>query len=130
MSSDPIAWGVFQEVKGAWERLDASMRNALHPAMRGALALRILAVRQAEGGGFGADHRPKAAEVRKRCEESIVLAANSLGVLKLDSETGLIAPSNPLAALHVPFLWAGLVLLPRPRSAHSTSVHRPARTTF
>ena len=31
---DGTAWGVFQEVRGAWERIHATMRDALHPAMR------------------------------------------------------------------------------------------------
>ena len=31
---DGTSWGLFQEVRGAWERIHETMRDALHPAMR------------------------------------------------------------------------------------------------
>jgi hypothetical protein len=81
-NTDHIAWGVFQEVRGAWEQIPGAMRNALHPSMRSALALRILSVRRAEGGEAG--NKITAAEVRRRCNDTIALAASSLGALNLE----------------------------------------------
>jgi hypothetical protein len=125
---DGTAWGVFQEVRGAWERIHATMRDALHPAMRrlaffqsfelifififrtaltkaksSALALRILAVRRAEAAfSFGSSNNTLASqsEMTSRAEESIILAAKGLGNLRLelDQSGGVL---GLLDALHV-----------------------------
>ena len=80
-------------MRGAWEKLPGALRNALHPAMRSALALRILSVRRAEVSSK--DKEPSAAKVRKRCDDTIALAASSLGALDLAhcQDTGGASPS-------------------------------------
>ena len=98
--SDNIAWGVFQEVRGAWERIPAATRDALHPAMRSALALRILAVRRAETACGGTVSLPTQLEIKQRTNDTICQAADALGSLELDdSETGGVL--GLLDALHV-----------------------------
>ena len=73
---DQVAWDVFQDVRGAWERLPAATRDALRPAMRSALALRLILARRAEAA--------LGAEMRRRAQESMAQA--SAGLAKLDEE--------------------------------------------
>lgn len=76
---DHVAWDVFQDVRGAWERIPAATRDALRPAMRSALALRLISVRRTEAALGGGD-----TEMRRRAEESMAQASE--GLAKLDEE--------------------------------------------
>ena len=103
-TADSLAWGVFQEVRGAWERIPQSTRDALQPAMRTALALRILALRSQEGNsrvcGTDMSKKPSAQEMRQRAEQTIAIAVKGLSTLELDgSESGGVL--GLLDALHV-----------------------------
>ena len=88
-----------RQVRGAWERIPEGARIALHPAMRAALALRIL-VRSNREIVDATHTQPTALELHQRAEECIASAVAGLAGLQLDrAESG--GALGLLDALHV-----------------------------
>ncbi|MGB1594413.1 MAG: hypothetical protein ACPIOQ_16785 [Promethearchaeia archaeon] len=86
-----------RQVRGAWERIPEGARIALHPAMRAALALRILVRSNQE---IVDATQPTAVELHQRAEECIASAVAGLAGLQLDrAESG--GALGLLDALHV-----------------------------
>ena len=86
-----------RQVRGAWERIPEGARIALHPAMRAALALRILVRSNQE---IVDATQPTAVELHHRAEECIASAVAGLAGLQLDrAESG--GALGLLDALHV-----------------------------
>ena len=67
-----------RQVRGAWERIPEGARIALHPAMRAALALRILVRSNQE---IVDATQPTAVELHQRAEECIASAVAGLAGL-------------------------------------------------
>jgi hypothetical protein len=101
---DSIAWGAFQEVRCAWENVPSDVRTALHPAMRAALALRILFRHRAQAAVNGIQHRelPPADVIRQRAEESIRLAVRGLASLELEGRDCGIYICNAYVCAQMP----------------------------
>ena len=119
---DQVAWDVFQDVRGAWERLPAATRDALRPAMRSALALRLISVRRAEAALVGA-------EMRRRAQESMSQASSALAKLdeELESEEGG-GVLGILDALHICEYTTPARAAPPPCAAPSLLLARRADT--